>query len=155
MAIALTTPITGAAMTGFTSPTYTHVADTAPDSNGKQYAVTNVGGTQTGVTAHSVSSPFTITFTKPKAAKPLGQVNPITGQIRDIPINKYGILVRKGVTPAANQQPRIATFRGVVQVPAGAETYDKNNVLAMLSAAIGSLSQQSVGLGDTVANNVF
>jgi hypothetical protein len=60
MAIALTTPITGTAQTGFTAPTYTIAADTAPVINSKQWVVTALGGTQTGASASLVSSPFTI-----------------------------------------------------------------------------------------------
>jgi len=56
-----TTPVTGGAQTGFTAPTYTLSVDTAPDINGKQHAVTALGGTQAGVTSHSVSNPFTVT----------------------------------------------------------------------------------------------
>ena len=69
MTFSLTSPITGAAQTGFTTPTYTHVADTAPDVNGRQVAITALGGTQAGVTVHSVASPFSITFFRPKAYK--------------------------------------------------------------------------------------
>lgn len=52
MTISLTTPVTGAAQTGLTSPTYTHVVDTPPNAYTKQYAVTALGGTQTGVDVH-------------------------------------------------------------------------------------------------------
>lgn len=55
MAFTLTSPITGAAQTGFTTPTYTHVSDVAPEANGRQVAVTALGGTQTNVIAHSVA----------------------------------------------------------------------------------------------------
>lgn len=58
MSITFPGTLTGAEQTGFTSPTYTTAADNAPDFNAKQVAVTAVGGTQAGVTAHSVSSPF-------------------------------------------------------------------------------------------------
>ena len=71
-----TSPVTGAAQTGLTTPTYTFVADVAPDANGKQVAVTALGGTQVGVTPHSVASPFTGTFVRPKSFKALGQPNP-------------------------------------------------------------------------------
>jgi len=40
MTFALSSPVTGAAQTGLTSPTYTVTADTPPDANAKQYAVT-------------------------------------------------------------------------------------------------------------------
>lgn len=155
MAYNPTTPVTGAAQTGLTTPTYTLTLDTAPDSNGKQHAVTALGGTQTGVSAHSVGSPFTITFTRPKVMKTLGSVNPITGVIREVPRNNYGLLTRKGVLPAANQTPQTMIVRTVIECPAGADTYDAASVRAALSAHIGTLSQVSSGIGDTAINGVL
>ena len=65
MAISLTSPITGAAVTGLTSPTYTVAVDTPPNTWSKQWAVTALGGTQTGVdTSSSASRPFTLTDRK-------------------------------------------------------------------------------------------
>jgi len=149
------TPLTGAAQTGFTTPTYTLTADTAPDVNGKQHAVTALGGTQTGVTVHSVASPFTVTFTRPKQFKQLGLPNPTTGKIASVPRNVYGFLVRKGVTPAANQGQQVAMIRVTCEVPAGSDTYDAPNVRALFSAAIGMLFQQSAGIGDTAVNGII
>jgi hypothetical protein len=79
MSFTLTSPITGAAQTGLTAPTYTHTPDVAPAASGRQVAVTALGGTQTGVLAHTVSSPFTLTFFKPSVSKVLGKVNLILG----------------------------------------------------------------------------
>lgn len=150
-----TTPITGAAQTGLTSPTYTITADVAPDANGKQVAVTALGGTQTGVTTHSVASPFTGTFVRPKAFKALGQPNPVTGRLPSVPMNSYGVIVRKGVTPLAGQPAKPMLVRVSVEVPAGADTYDAPNVRAALSFALGMLTQQSAGVGDTVVSGIM
>lgn len=150
----LTSPITGAAQTGFTSPTYTHVADVAPDVNGKQVAVSAVGGTQVGVTAHAVSSPFTVTFVRPKVFKALGITNPVTGLLPSVPKNQYKIIVRKGVTPLTGQPVSIMGVNITIDVPAGSDTADAPNVKACLSAAIGALTQQSAGVGDTVISGV-
>jgi hypothetical protein len=60
MSFAPTSPVTGAAQSGLTAPTYTLTADVAPAQNAKQYAVTALGGTQTGVISHSVAAPFTL-----------------------------------------------------------------------------------------------
>lgn len=149
-----TSPITGAAQTGLTSPTYTHVSDTAPEPNGKQVAVTTLGGTQTGVVAHSVSSPFTLNFVRPKALKMLGQPNPVTGRYPSIPRNNYSLVTRKGVLPAAGQPPVPMIIRTIIEVPAGADSYDPQSVRAALSAHIGALSQQSAGVGDTTATGI-
>lgn len=154
MTVDVTSPITGTAQTGLTSPTYTHVDDIAPDSNGKQYAVTALGGTQSGVTAHSVASPFTITVTRPKVFRSLGKPNPVTGLVKDVPMNTYTVLTRKGVTPLTDQPYATMMIKTTVSVPAGSDTEDAVNVRAALSAHIGTLSQVSSGLGDTSVNGV-
>lgn len=154
MAYAPSSPVTGAAQTGLTTPTYTLTADTAPTALGKQHAVTALGGTQTGVTVHSVSSPFTITFSRPKTMKTVGVPN-AQGVIQNIGKNTYSFLVRKGVTPAANQSAQVLLVRCEISVPAGSDTYDPANVRAALSAAIGTLSQVSAGLGDTCVNGIL
>lgn len=149
MTFALTTPITGAAQTGFTTPTYTLTADQAPDVNGKQWAVTALGGTQAGVTVHSVAAPFTVAFWKPKIFKILGKPNPTTGLISSVPRNVYKIVTRKGVTPAANQPDQVMVVTTTIEVPAGSDTYDAAEVRGALSAHLGALAQQSAGIGDT------
>lgn len=154
MAYTPSTPVTGAAQTGFTSPTYTLSVDVAQDTNGKQHAVTAIGGTQAGVTVHSVSSPFTVTFIRPKVLKLLPAPNS-NGQYANIQNNTYRFLVRKGVTPAANNAPRVATVDVTISIPAGSDTYDSANVRALLSAAIGTLNQVSAGVGDTVVTGIM
>lgn len=152
---ALTSPITGGLQTGFTAPTYTHAADVAPDDNGKQVAVTALGGTQAGVTVHSVSSPFTVTIIRPRAFKALGQVNPTTGALPSVPKNLWKIIVRKGVIPLAGQQPVPMIIRVELDVPAGSDTADAPNIRAAISAAIGALNQQSAGLGDSLVSGII
>lgn len=154
MTLSTSSPVTGGAQTGFTSPTYTIAADIAPAPNGKQYAVTALGGTQAGVTIHSVSNPFTLTWWRQLALKVLPSANPLTGIIKSIPMNTTKLVVRKGLIPAANQVPIVGNVTITVTVPAGAETYDQANMRAMLSLAIGALSQNSAGLGDTVNSGI-
>lgn len=155
MTITVTSPITGSAQTGFTAPTYTLTADLAPDNNGKQNAVTALGGTQAGVTTHSVASPFTITAVRPKVFRSLGKPNPVTGLVKDVPRNTYKLITRKGVTPLVNQPYTNLQITTVIDVPAGADTYDAANVRAALSAHIGALSQQSAGIGDTSVSGII
>lgn len=155
MAINLTTPVTGGAQTGFTTPTYTIIADTASVLNGKQWAVTALGGTQTGVNLHSASSPFTTAYFKPVQYKQLGRANPLTGLITNVPMNIHKFVTRKGVFPSANQPAAIMYIRTEVSVPANAETFDKANVLAGLSMHFGATAQLSAGVGDTVATNIL
>jgi len=155
MTIALTSPVTGSAQTGLTSPTYTVVADTPPGSNGKQWAVTTLGGTQTGGRAHSASDPFTLTFERPSSVRQAPIPNPVTGVIGNVPRNNYTCRLRKGVLPLAGQNPQVMLFTGTFAVPAGSDLADAVNVRAGLSAYIGALSQQSAGWGDTLISAVI
>lgn len=157
MTVNISSPVTGSAQTGLTSPTYTLTADVAPDANGKQWAVTALGGTQTGVVTHSVSSPFTITFWRPKLLRLVGLPNPTTGVLaaNQVPSNTYRLMTRKGVIPLAGQAARVCTVDTVITVPAGSDTVDSEDIRAALSAHIGSLSQVSAGIGDTVTSGVM
>lgn len=155
MAITFPATITGAAQTNFTAPTYTTTIDNAPDSNGKQVAIIAVGGTQAGVTAHSVSSPFTQTFYKPKRFKSLGMPNPVTGRVTQVPVNSYGLITRKGVTPLENQPTKPAKIATTFDIPAGADTYDAANVKAAIAAHIGTLWAIAAGIGDTSNSGVM
>lgn len=155
MAFAPATPVTGGPQTGFTSPTYTLTADYAPDATGRQYAVTALGGTQTGVTTHSASSPFTVTMFRPKSFKALGQPDPGTGVIYRVGKNTWKIIVRKGVTPAADQsaQPMLCSLE--MSVPAGADTYDAANVKACLSLLFGVAWESSSDVGDSLISGIL
>lgn len=148
MAISLTTPVTGSAQTGLTSPTYTIVADTNPDNNAKQWIVTALGGTQTGVTVHSISSPFSVAFWRPRVFKTLQWINNLVGgTLRSVPKNVYKVITRKGVLVAANQAPQQMMITTAIEVPANADTYDSLSVRAAISAHIGAISQQSDNVG--------
>jgi hypothetical protein len=155
MSFTPTTPVTGSAQTGLTSPTYTIVADTAPTQNSKQYAVTALGGTQTGVDAHSVARPFTLTAFRPTNLRSLGMPNPLTGRIADVPNNVYTIVTRKGVTPLAGQPSRVMTIETKISVPAGADLADPANVRACQSAHEGTLAQVSASFGDTTVSGLL
>jgi hypothetical protein len=153
MAMSLSSPVTGGAQTGFTSPTYTLSVDTAPDVNAKQWAVTALGGTQATVTTNTPGSPFTITTARPKVLRAPAQNVSLgaaaTGR------NVYKVLVRKGVTPYAAQVPQTMLINCEISVPVGADTTDPGNVRAAISAMIGSLNQISAGIGDTVTSGVL
>jgi hypothetical protein len=155
MSFGLTSPVTGGAQTGFTAPTYTIVQDTYPDTNGKQVAVSALGGTQAGVTVHSVSSPFTVAYVKPKNNKVLGKTNPVTGLLPSVPVNQHRITVRKGVIPLAGQPYAVAKGTILLDYPAGSDTADPANLRAFLSLLIGALSQQSAGIGDTAVSGIM
>lgn len=150
MAFAPTSPITGSTQTGLTSPTYTIAADSNPSQYGKQYYVSSLGGTQTGVLSHSVASPFTLAAFRPANLKALQPVNPVTGVLRSVPVNTYKVITRKGVLPLAGQAAKTAMFKTELDIPAGSDLADPLSLRAGLSAHIGLLTQISDALGSTV-----
>jgi hypothetical protein len=155
MTISVTSPITGAAQTGLTAPTYTLTTDTAPSPQGKQWAITALGGTQTGVNVHSVAAPFTVSAFRPAVFKALGKASPTTGLINNVPRNQYKVLTRKGVLPLAGQPFQNMQITTIIEVPAGSDLADPANVRAALSAHIGALTQQSAGIGDTGVSGII
>lgn len=148
-------PVTGASVPGFTAPTYTLTSDVAPNINGKQYAVSALGGTQTGVESNTVSKPFTLTFFRPAVLKALPSINPITGVVKNVPVNSYKIITRKGAVPAVNQQIQVARVTTTIDVPTGTDTFEPEEIKAMLSAHFGALWAQSSGIADTVITGVM
>lgn len=148
-------PLTGAAVTGLTTPTYTLTTDVAPSVNGKQYAVTALGGTQTSVDVHTVSKPFSISFFRPMSLKALPQANPVTGVIKNVPMNQYKLITRKGVAPAANQSNMTARITTIIEVPAGSDTYEPEDLRAMVSAHFGVGWAQASGIADTLLSGIL
>lgn len=154
MAMSLTSPVTGGTQTGFTAPTYTLTADTAPDQFGKQWAVTALGGTQAGVTVHSASNPFTVTINRPKQMKSLPSGNLTNSVIRNVPNNTWKLVFRKGLTPASGQPVTVRPATIEIPVPAGADTNDAANLRALISLMVGTLNQISAGLGDSTVTGI-
>nr|QDH88069.1 MAG: hypothetical protein H3Bulk41347_000002 [Leviviridae sp.] len=142
-------PVTGAPITGLTSPTYTLAADTAPDVNGKAYAVTALGGTQTGVVVSSASYPFTVLFTRPKNIRQLPALG-LNGRLPSVPRNTYTLAVRKGVKPLSGQPAQPCVLKLEIPVPAGADLADAANLGAALSLMAGVLWEQSDQIYDSI-----
>lgn len=155
MSFAPTSPVTGATVSGLTSPTYTLTADTAPNINGKQYAVSALGGTQTGVDVNSVSKPFTQTFFRPAVLRVLPAANPVTGVVKNIPVNTYKFITRKGAVPSVGQTSQVDRITTIFEIASGTETYEPEEVKAMVSAHIGTLNQQASGIADTLLTGVL
>jgi hypothetical protein len=153
MSIVPTSPITGATQTGFTSPTYTIVADSNPAANGKQWIVSALGGTQAGVTAHSANDVFTVSVFKPLVYKVLNFVS--SAVLRKPPRNTYKVVTRKGVAFLTGQPKDIQQMTSFVDVPSGSESLDAPNIRAALSLHIGFLYQVSSGFGDTIITNTL
>jgi len=154
MTFAVPGALTGSAQTGFTTPGYTCTVDQAPDTNGKQVAVTALTGTQAGVSTHTPSNPFTMTWWKYKVAKILGLPNPTTGKVTVVPFNVQKFVTRKGMLPLAGQAPAVAVMTTVMEVPAGADSASPSEIRAMVSAHVGALSNQSAGVGDTLVTGI-
>jgi hypothetical protein len=155
MTIAVTSPVTGSAQTGLTSPTYTIVSDTPPNINSKAYAVTALGGTQTGVDIHQASKPFQLIVQRPANIRVAPLPNVVTGVMPTSPRNVYTVMVRKGAIPLAGQAPQILMLRCDFSVAAGQDLAEPEEIRAALSLLIGTLSQQSAGIGDTLINAVL
>jgi hypothetical protein len=147
--------ITGGAQTGLTSPTYTIVADTPPPgTKGKQFAVSALGGTQSGVEANAIGRPFTITYSGPVSPKGAPTVSAVTGQPVSVPRNTHKVILRKGVEVVTGYFAPM-NFTLTFDVPAGSEIKDPESIRAAVSAMVGALSQISSGLGDTLVTGVI
>jgi len=155
MSFAPSTPVTGATVTGLTTPTYTLTTDVAPSINGKQYAITALGGTQTGVDVNTVSKPFSISFFRPASLRGLPTANPVTGVIKNVPVNTYKLITRKGVLPASNQTAMVARITTTIDVPAGADTYEPEDLRAMVSAHFGVGWAQADGISSTIMSGII
>lgn len=154
--MAISSPVTGLAQTGLTSPTYTLTADTPPSNSNvvKQWAVTSLGGTQTNVLTHSGASPFTISVIRPANYRGLSPVG-TNGLLRAVPRNTFKLMVRKGVVPLAGQAPVVLQATMSIDVPAGSPDADANSVAAAISLLGGAISQLAAGIGDTAKTNIF
>jgi hypothetical protein len=155
MTINVTSPVTGSAQTGLTTPGYTLVSDYPPNAYSKQWAVTGLSGTQTNVEVHGASKPFTITCSRPPQIRSAPIPNPGNNMIGQSPRNVYSIWVRKGVVPVAGQNPQVMQLRCDFSVVAGSDLVEPEDIRAALSLLIGALNQQSAGIGDTLVTNLL
>lgn len=145
--------ITGADQTGFTTPTYTMVVDFPPDANSKQWAVSALGGTQTGVRAHVDGDPFTVVIRKERY-KALPSKNPVNGSYGNVPMNRTELLFRKGVYIDSSQTIRVANLRIIAELPAGCQASDAANVRGLTSFALGLMAEEASDFGDTLITGV-
>lgn len=155
MSFLLPSPLTGATVTGLTSPTYLNTQDQITLPNAKQYVVTSLGGTQTDVSVHTVSSPFLASLTKPSAFKPLGMIDPRTGRLTSVPRNVWKMIVLKGGTPLAGQASVPILHRGEFAIPAGIDAADPNEIRAFMAFIGGMYWNQASGLADSFISGVM
>jgi hypothetical protein len=144
--------ITGSAITGFTTPTFTQADDVPPVANAKQKTVTAVSGVGTA-TANSADKPFTATFYKPTSLQALPPANPLTGLRGSIPRNSWRLVVRKG-GDVASGVPSTIVGRLSIDVPAGMESYAPDQIKAFVSYLVGLLNEESNDLADTLVTGV-
>lgn len=155
MAITMPSTVTGADATGFTSPVYTATADAAPNAASKQVALTALtSGTATGVTYHTASNPFTLTYERPASFKGPVVVS-AAGVLPAVPRNNFICRTRKGVVVVVGQNPQVALIETKISLPAGSDTIDPINVRAAISAHIGLLKQLDNEWGDTVVTGIL
>jgi hypothetical protein len=127
----------------------------APDANSRQYVVTAVGGTQTGVRASSAGDPFTATIRKDKVYKTLPARNPVNGSYGNVPMNKTELLVRKGVYIDSDSTLRNANIRIIAELPAGCEVNDPANIRGLCSFALGLLAEEAADYGDSLVTGII
>lgn len=152
----ISSPLSGAAVAGLTSPTYTLATDVFPGTNpGIQWAVTSLGGTQTTVRTSTVGNPFTIAFWRGATMYPAPIANPVTGVVpRAKVMNKHGAIARIGVVPLSGQAPELMMMRLTVEVPPGADTADPQQIRAAVSAFFGALNQQASNFADQIISGL-
>lgn len=157
MAISPSSPLTGSALTGLTSPTYTLTSDTPPDVNSKAWVVTALGGTQTGVNSHKNELPFRIIARRPKAVKVPGARNSVTGQFVQGGKNEYTFTFVKGVNVLnglSNAQYDTIVAKVSLAVPAAVGN-DEIQLTALASLLGGFIANQIQGIKDTCINSVL
>lgn len=154
MAYSPSSPVTGGAQTGLTTPTYTLVSDLAPNSLGKQHGVSALGGTQTDVQVNAVSKPFTINFVRPASYKTVAVPDPVSGVLTRTAMNVWKLITRKGVVPLSGQASQTMLVTTIFEVPAGSDVVEPEDIRAALSLHIGVLNQQSAGIGDSLITGI-
>jgi hypothetical protein len=92
---------------------------------------------------------------RPAQPRILGQPNPVTGRIAQVPNNIYNVLTRKGVLPLAGQPFSTMIIETIARVPAGAEVADPLSVKAAFSLHIGAVWAQASGIGDTAVTGII
>lgn len=150
-----TSPVTGAAVTGLTSPTYTLTSDTPANSNSKAWAVTALGGTQSNVDVHTASKPFQLWASRPANIRPAPLPGAINGVIPTSPKNIYSFGLRKGAVPVTGQAAQLMPFRTDFSIPAGVDVAEPEEIRAAVSCYIGAMWEQANGIAQTLINGVL
>lgn len=148
----ISSPVTGAAMDLFTSPTYTLATDQPADTNQKAWYVSAVGGTQPGVDQHSAGNPFQVILTRPKNIKlPNAQVLATQGQLGSAPVNEYKLTVRKGtdINIVGGTSRVLCELRFVI--PSNSPEVAPHDIQAALSLLCGIITQDPTDFWDVAS----
>jgi len=95
---------------------------------------------------------------RPSTIKPMGPVNPITGQLKNVLYNNFRIRLYKGQTMAGTVPiEAISMFDLNVRAPAGVElsTCDPEEFKTAVSGFIGFLSANSQALYDLITTGAI
>jgi hypothetical protein len=65
------------------------------------------------------------------------------------------VITRKGASPALNQTPQVARITTVIDVPAGTDSYEIEDLRAMVSLHFGACFAQASGIADTIQNGTI
>jgi hypothetical protein len=145
------TTVNGMAVTGLTSPTYTFTLDLNSGSE-KSWIITALGGTQTGVSIHSNSNPFSMKVQRAKFVKGAPIIGP-NGSLKGGGYNIFKVSIIKGALPLAGQAPQVAIGDFNLRIPAGSDSADAVSLAAMLSCACGFFAGQSNQIYDMIRTN--
>lgn len=137
-----TSPVTGMPVTGLTSPTYTLTSDTPLESNQKAWYVSALGGTQTGVSVHSVDKPFQVYISRPKTIKLAdGTSTTAVFMLTNVAKNVYKLGVREYTSLNNGGGGGVAEAVVEFRIPIGSPEYDAVRLKALLSLFGGLVSQ--------------
>lgn len=156
MSLTVTSPITGVALTGLTTPTFTLASDSPPDLNSYRYVITALGGTQTGATAQTgADNPFDLTLQRAPTLRQGPSVDSLNRIIGQPGRNITRISGRKGMrVNSASSQRFPAYIRVEISIPAGAESVDPAEIKSFLSMEFGAMYNNAQGICDTVITGV-
>ncbi len=147
--------VTGDTMGVFTTPGYTVTADTPPPGvKGKQYAISALTGTQTGVEANAIGEPFSFTYSGPVSPKGVGALSSATGRPLVTPRNTHKCITRKGVEVVTGYFVPM-NITTTFDVPAGSEIKDSESIRAAINLHVNAMKQIVSGLGDTIVTGVI
>jgi len=141
MSITLAGPTAAITTTSLTAATYTFTSALAADNRSKAFVVSALGGTQTGVSAHSVDAPKKFNVKNPAQFLQPSAYNATSGRYGKVPKNSTRVVGTGSAKVTATQWETIPMSLDI-GVPAGAMSYDRANVEASVAFFIAALWDQ-------------